>query len=55
MRNKIKATMLEGDDILLLTNTQICRNQRIIENFYWGAIIRMKFLPTLEQAMLAAS
>ena len=31
MRTKIKATMLEGDDILLLTNTQICRNRRVIE------------------------
>ena len=31
MRTKIKATMLEGDDILLLTNTQIGRNRRLIE------------------------
>ena len=31
MKTKIKATMLEGDDILLLTNTQIGRNRRIIE------------------------
>ena len=31
MRTKIKATMLEGDDILLLTNTQIGRNRRVIE------------------------
>ena len=31
MRTKIKATMLEGDDALILTNTQIGRNRRIIE------------------------
>ena len=31
MRTKIKATMLEGEDILLLTNTQIGRNRRVIE------------------------
>ena len=31
MKTKIKATMLEGDEILLLTNTQIGRNRHIIE------------------------
>jgi hypothetical protein len=31
MRTKIKATMLEGDDILCLTNTQIGLNRHIIE------------------------
>ena len=55
MRTKIKATMLEGDDILLLTNTQIGRNRRVIEKeFLIGVIIRMKFSPTLAQAMLVA-
>jgi hypothetical protein len=31
MRTKIKVTMPEGDNILLLTNTQIGRNRRVIE------------------------
>ena len=56
MRTKIKATMLEVDDILLLTNTQIGRNRRIIEKeFLLGVTIRMKSLPTLAQAMSAVS
>ena len=32
MKTKIKAAMFEGDDILCLTNTQIGRNRRVIEN-----------------------
>ena len=31
MKKKVQAVMFEGDDILLLTNTQIGRNRRVIE------------------------
>jgi hypothetical protein len=56
MITKIKATMLEGDNILCLTNTQIGRNQCIIEKeFLLGGIIHMKFLLDLAQTMHAVS
>ena len=53
MKTKIKAAMLEGDNILCLTNTQIGRNRRIIENEFLlgGATQPMKSLPIQAQAM----